>query len=554
MARFTGASAQANQPCTLVSLTSRPALGQGGCTMGSLDIARMLVATFVATAALAVLGRSDEGQVVETVLRSAELEQIRTVPLPDDEVFVRGRGPSEAKGIKVAATETEYRFTTLHVKQGAATQQWPADRCCFELRSLDPNTAYSWCIWWYDPLWNARLFTDRQAHSYVAWVYTSAVCIAEVGEPNDKVVELTKTLSTRPDAGVVIVPVSTLLREVLTWGRNALHADIRITSLKKDDKGTFELKSPTPRASSRTPLWAKATNGAWPSRKPRRNPRRRSLGRSRRRPQRRRLHLSQRKNRPSNALRQSERAGRGRKRTGLSLALPGHGGDVAARSAPPYNRPLAAHEGPGVDHQRRIADFRDRLERTGLDAYLLTSPPNVRYLCGFTGEDSTLLIAPARSVLVTDSRYQEQAKREACVDEVISRHTPMAQAVAGACKAFGVRRLGVTAANLTHAEYLAVAAAAGTVEVVSRPAGIAEQMRMRKDADEVEAIRASLRTAEAAFREVLKVVEPGRTERWLAARLEYRCGRAGPTELPSRQSAPPAPMRACRTPSPARGR
>jgi Xaa-Pro aminopeptidase len=174
-----------------------------------------------------------------------------------------------------------------------------------------------------------------------------------------------------------------------------------------------------------------------------------------------------------------------------------------------------------MDHVRRIADFRDRLERTGLDAYLLTSPLNVRYLCGFTGEDSTLLITRARSVLVTDSRYEEQAEREACVDEVMSRHTPMAQAVAGACKAFDVRRLGVTAANLTHAEYLAVAAAAGTVEVVSRPAGIAEQMRMRKDADEVEAIRASVRTAEAAFREVLKVVEPGRTERWLAARLEY---------------------------------
>lgn len=168
-----------------------------------------------------------------------------------------------------------------------------------------------------------------------------------------------------------------------------------------------------------------------------------------------------------------------------------------------------------------MAEFRARLERAGLDAYWIVSTLNVRYLCGFTGEESSLLITPARAALVTDSRYVEQAEREACVDEVVDRHTPMPQAVGSLCKALGVKKMGLTAVNLTHANFLAIAAAASPMEVVSRQSGIAEKMRIRKDADEIEAIRLSLRTSEAAFLEVLELLEPGRSERWLAARLDY---------------------------------
>jgi Xaa-Pro aminopeptidase len=174
-----------------------------------------------------------------------------------------------------------------------------------------------------------------------------------------------------------------------------------------------------------------------------------------------------------------------------------------------------------VDYSKRTAEFALRLDRAGLSAYWLVEAANVRYLSGFTGEDSTLLVTPERSTLVTDSRYAEQAADEAHVDEVVSRHTPMAQAVGVLCKAQGVKRVGVTAANVTHADFVAAAVAAEGVEMISRKAGIAEEMRARKDADEVAAIRAALRLAEGAFLDFLSQVEPGRSEKWLAARLDY---------------------------------
>ena len=173
------------------------------------------------------------------------------------------------------------------------------------------------------------------------------------------------------------------------------------------------------------------------------------------------------------------------------------------------------------DHALRMTTFRRRLEPAGLDGYWLTDAANVRYLSGFRGEDSTLLVTPGRSVLITDSRYVEEAERQAAVDEVVSRHTAMAQAVGGACKSLAIRRLGLTSAELTYADFEGLAAADPTLELVACKAGIVERMRARKDAAEVDAIRAALACAEEALCSMLKEVKPGRTERWLAARLEY---------------------------------
>ncbi|GAH72162.1 unnamed protein product, partial [marine sediment metagenome] len=44
-----------------------------------------------------------------------------------------------------------------------------------------------------------------------------------------------------------------------------------------------------------------------------------------------------------------------------------------------------------MEHRKRQAVFCDHLDREGLDAYWLVGGANVRYLSGFTGDDSTLL-------------------------------------------------------------------------------------------------------------------------------------------------------------------
>ncbi len=45
-----------------------------------------------------------------------------------------------------------------------------------------------------------------------------------------------------------------------------------------------------------------------------------------------------------------------------------------------------------------------------LDAILISAPENRRYLSGFTGSAGYLMVSKDRAVLVTDSRYTEQAR------------------------------------------------------------------------------------------------------------------------------------------------
>jgi Xaa-Pro aminopeptidase len=60
----------------------------------------------------------------------------------------------------------------------------------------------------------------------------------------------------------------------------------------------------------------------------------------------------------------------------------------------------------------RLAALRRELVRRRIGAMLVTDPINVSYLSGFTGDDSWLVVGPGPSCLVTDFRFDEQARRE----------------------------------------------------------------------------------------------------------------------------------------------
>src|SRR5690349_22064996 len=53
------------------------------------------------------------------------------------------------------------------------------------------------------------------------------------------------------------------------------------------------------------------------------------------------------------------------------------------------------------------------LETEGLDALLITSLPNIRYLTGFSGSAGLAVVTRGDVLLVTDFRYDEQARAEA---------------------------------------------------------------------------------------------------------------------------------------------
>ncbi len=182
-----------------------------------------------------------------------------------------------------------------------------------------------------------------------------------------------------------------------------------------------------------------------------------------------------------------------------------------------------------------MADYASRCDRLwhaarqeGLDALLLTSPVNVSYLTGFSGEASYLLLAAGRALLVSDGRFTEQIAEECPGLEAYIRPTTqtLAEAAAAQLQQVGANSAGYESGHLTVAEFQALS---GPVKGVEWKPGKdrVEKVRQVKDADEIAQIRAAIRIAEKAFTMFRAMLRPEATEKELADDLEYYVRRAG---------------------------
>jgi Xaa-Pro aminopeptidase len=183
-----------------------------------------------------------------------------------------------------------------------------------------------------------------------------------------------------------------------------------------------------------------------------------------------------------------------------------------------------------MNFRGRQKNLREALEGQKLDALVVTHLPNVRYLCGFSGSAGVLLAAP-RSVFITDGRYAEQASQQ--VDGVrvsIAKGSPLA-AAAEACVRMKLKRVGIESDHLTVAQLAALEQALGKGVKVIRLTCIVEQLRMRKDADEIELLRNAVSLSSHLFRPLLRWMRSGTAESAIAAKLEYMAKRAGASAM-----------------------
>ena len=63
--------------------------------------------------------------------------------------------------------------------------------------------------------------------------------------------------------------------------------------------------------------------------------------------------------------------------------------------------------------ERRLAALRSAIAASQLDALLVSSLPNIRYLSGFSGSSALLVVTATEALLLTDFRYSIQANVEA---------------------------------------------------------------------------------------------------------------------------------------------
>ena len=176
----------------------------------------------------------------------------------------------------------------------------------------------------------------------------------------------------------------------------------------------------------------------------------------------------------------------------------------------------------------------DRLARSlpddRLDAVLLPAPEylsnvQVRYLTGFAGSSSCLVVTREGAWLLTDFRYAEAAAARAVGYEVVRHDTDYVPTLARVLAGAGARTVGFEAERVPVAMLEAWRAALPDVHFM--PMGTRmEELRLVKDAAEVQAIRRAAALSGQALRELLPTIR-GRSERDFAVALEHRMRELG---------------------------
>ncbi|MFB6279476.1 MAG: aminopeptidase P family protein [Salinibacter sp.] len=169
----------------------------------------------------------------------------------------------------------------------------------------------------------------------------------------------------------------------------------------------------------------------------------------------------------------------------------------------------------------RLPQVRRRLADLDADALLLTSLPDVRWACGFTGSNGLLIVKADSAHFVTDGRYTDQAQAEV---EGASVHV-VENGLDSGISEEGL--LDDVSSVAFQADSVSVARRDALVDehesVQWRPATkVLTRLLASKEEGEVDRIRSAQSITEAVFDEVVDRIEPGMTERELAAEIVYR--------------------------------
>jgi Xaa-Pro aminopeptidase len=191
--------------------------------------------------------------------------------------------------------------------------------------------------------------------------------------------------------------------------------------------------------------------------------------------------------------------------------------------------PGAAVPGAAAPGPERIARLQASEIFTGpaaLHALYLSNLANIRYLCGYTGSNGSMLITAEAAWFLTDGRYRTQAPEEVrgAAIEVYTLPDQLGGALRRLSGELAPRSGGGAVVGF-EAEHVAVSALDRMggyfpgCDLVPT-SGVVERLRRAKDAAELARIRRAAELADDGIGWILERVRPGVTERDLAIDLE----------------------------------
>ena len=205
--------------------------------------------------------------------------------------------------------------------------------------------------------------------------------------------------------------------------------------------------------------------------------------------------------------------------------------------------PMRADLLASPEYARRMRQFRQAMQQAGQDAALIFAPQHLRYLLNYAGEAATALVSNDQCYLITDYRFEAQARQETvqaqpqCQVLCRDRDRQSLGALLGQLLAdLHCNNLWFEADQITvqlWQQLLADLQSGGNGHLLRATAcpPVLAGMRMIKDDYEVSQIQQAAAIADSALAQVLGLLKPGIREHEFATELEYQLKKRGADEL-----------------------
>jgi Xaa-Pro aminopeptidase len=178
---------------------------------------------------------------------------------------------------------------------------------------------------------------------------------------------------------------------------------------------------------------------------------------------------------------------------------------------------------------QRVDKLRARFDSLGIDSFLVTFPPHIRYLSGFSGSTGAALVTPRSLHAFTDGRYGEQIRKE--VRGPWKLHAGSSpDTLFHLIREAGVlrpgMRIGFDGNTLLYQEFRTLKKLFPAVKFLPK-AEVIERIAAVKDESEIRSIRKAVEITDRTFRDILGLIRPGVRELDLAAEISYRQRKLG---------------------------
>ena len=168
------------------------------------------------------------------------------------------------------------------------------------------------------------------------------------------------------------------------------------------------------------------------------------------------------------------------------------------------------------------------LERESLDALLVMSAENRRYLSEFTGSSGALIITKESRFLMSDFRYKAQGAEQAEEFEFILQEKGLLESIVSFMNSKGLKRIGFEGDHVNYNTYSQLSKSFDVVPLT----GEVEKIRLIKTDEELDLIIKACEIADQSYEYILTYVKAGMTELEVKNELEAHMtslGASGPS-------------------------